>query len=609
MPAPNPQSLFALCPDPLAVVGTDGRFRLVNPAFSRTLGWSEEELNDTSLTTLLHPDDRESMEQVPARLRSGQLLFRADNRVRHKDGRYKRLSWRAAGVPEDDLLYLSAREVEDDAPGHPQPQESEQRFKDLAEAMPQLVWMAEADGTVTYYNSRAEQFHGFHRRPDGTWEWQMVLHPDDVELTVNAWSKAIATSHVYQCEHRTLMASGTYRWHLSRAYRSRRSDGTVQWFGTATDIHEVKLAQEALRAADRRKDEFLAMLGHELRNPLAAIRSATDVVKFVESDDPRLQRAIGVLERQSNQMSRLIDGLLEVSRIARGKVVLDQHKLDLRALLTITLDDLSGSFVPGIDLVRRLPATPLWVLADQVRLTQVFDNLLGNALKFTQPAGRIEVIAEQQASEAVVTIRDSGIGIRPEMLEEIFEPFHQEAQHETPGGGLGLGLALARGLVELHHGNLTARSEGLGHGSEFVVRLPLTVGSEPEPERAQMPPRSHHRILIIEDNTDAATMLGYLLEAQGHQVELVASGQEGLEILAERPIDVVLCDIGLPGMSGLEFARAVRADPALHNILLVATTGYGQPEDIRRSTSAGFDEHLVKPIDLDALADLLQRRA
>jgi PAS domain S-box-containing protein len=601
------QRLFDLSPDPLAIVGPDGHCRQINPAFDRTLGWREAELRDKPLAAFLHHDDRESMEQIPARLRSGQLVFRFEARVRHRDGSYRRLSWSAAGVPEEGVLYLLGREIDDrEAADHPQ--ESEQRFKDLAEAMPQLVWIAEADGTVTYYNSRVEQFEGFERQSDGTWSWDPVLHPDDIERTVSAWSTAVATDHVYQCEHRTRMTDGSYRWHLSRAYRARRSNGEAQWFGTATDIHEVKLAQEGLRAADRRKDDFLAMLGHELRNPLAAIRSATEVVKLVQPADPRLQHAAGVLERQSAHMARLIDGLLEVSRIVRGKVVLESRDLDLRTLLVTLLDDLGSSpTARTLRIERNLPDAPLWVHADEVRLTQVFDNLLSNALKFTPPDGCIEIAAEQRGDAFTVRVRDTGVGIRPEMLEQIFEPFHQEAQDvASGGGGLGLGLALAKGLVELHGGTITARSAGPGLGSEFLVRLPRAQPPAAQPEEE---PADHtataRRILIIEDNADAAGMLGYLLEAQGHEVALAASAQEGLATMRRERCDVVLCDIGLPGMSGHEFARAVRADPALGKVLLVATTGYGQPEDIRRSTDAGFDEHLVKPIDLDALAALL----
>jgi PAS domain S-box-containing protein len=604
------QRVFDLAPDPLTVMDVDGRYRRVNAAFHRLLGWSESELLGRHAGHFTHPDDREPALQALGKLLPEHPVTDLEVRHRHKDGSYRWLAWNVAAAPGERWIYAAARDITERKRAEQARQESEQRFQLLAEALPQLVWRADANGTVTYYNSQVQRFEGFERRADGTWVWQPVLHPDDVGPTSQAWSSSIASGEQYQIEHRTRMGDGSYRWHLSRAMPLRESDGTVQWFGTATDIHEVKLAQEALRESDQRKDEFLAMLGHELRNPLAAIRSATEVVRLVEVDDARLRRAAGVLERQSAQMARLIDGLLEVSRIARGKVKLDRRVVDVREVLDGLLEDQAGAIAAsGLSVTRALSAEPLWVLADEVRLIQVFDNLLGNALKFTAAGGAIGIDAGLEGQRVVIRIRDTGVGIRPEMLDEIFEPFRQETQDAARGsGGLGLGLALARGLVELHDGSIAATSCGPGAGSEFVVSLPAVA-----PAAAATPPLAETpelaapvwRILIVEDHADTATLLQYLLEMHGHRVSLAATAAEGLQILRREPHDAVLCDIGLPGMSGYDFARAVRADPLLATVRLIAASGYGQPDDRARAAEAGFDIHLTKPVTLEGVTEAL----
>ena len=371
----------------------------------------------------------------------------------------------------------------------------------------------------------------------------------------------------------------------------------------------LRESEERLLESDRRKDEYLAMLGHELRNPLAAVRSATELVKLTKADDPRLHRASEVLERQSAHMVRLIDELLEVSRIARGKIAIDHMTLDVRDVFAEVLEDRSVQIAArGLELREEVASEPLWVLGDHVRLTQIFDNLVGNALKFTRPPGCITVLLEKADGCAVVCVRDTGAGIRAGMLLDIFEPFHQEKQDIARGsGGLGLGLALAKGLVELHQGTIEARSPGLGSGAEFVVRLPLTSAPASARPAQRVTGSPARRILIVEDNADAAQMLRDLLELQGHALVLAESGGEALGTLRDHRMDIVFCDIGLPGMSGYDFARAVRADSSLRDIALVALTGYGQPEDRKRTIEAGFDAHLTKPVDLLAVGEVLAR--
>ncbi|MCX4241994.1 hybrid sensor histidine kinase/response regulator [Paraliomyxa miuraensis] len=371
----------------------------------------------------------------------------------------------------------------------------------------------------------------------------------------------------------------------------------------------LRISEERLREADRRKDEFLAMLGHELRNPLAAIRNATALIEHTTSPDPRMTRIHAVLERQSTHMTHLIDGLLEVSRIARGKIVLERTTLDACSVVEEVVHDHGSELEERqLELETELPAAPLWVLADRARLVQIFDNIVGNAIKFTPACGRVVVTLTAKDGAAVFRVRDTGVGMRPEMLEVLFEPFQQEAQDIVrSAGGLGLGLALAKGLVALHDGAIEARSAGLGEGTELVVRLPLAPPPDVDAPRPRPNPSKPRHILIVEDNADARTMLAMLLELQGHAVALAETGLEALELLQRHSFDLILCDLGLPGMSGYDVAKAIRSDPKTRDTPLVAVTGYGQPSDRARTLDAGFDEHLVKPAGIEAIAAVLER--
>lgn len=445
------------------------------------------------------------------------------------------------------------------------------------------------------------------------------VHPDDLERVTSSIAALFAGLDVDgTLEYRCLHPDGSIHWIASRAAIEFEDRGPtrrpLRVIGTLEDITarkrdeaELRASQAQLREADQRKDEFLAMLGHELRNPLAAISSATELIKVRASEDPQLHAVHAVLERQSTHMTRLIDSLLEVSRIARGKIALDLQVLDMRELLERVLDDRNQLFgASGLDFEIRLPENPLWVLGDQVRLAQVFDNLIGNAVKFTRPPGSITISLSDEDSHAVIRVRDTGVGIRRELIPHVFDPFRQESQGiARSSGGLGLGLALVRGLVELHEGRVEAQSEGPGTGAEFIVRLPLT--SAPSGARAveHEPAFRSQRVLIVEDNFDAAAMLRDLLQLRGHQVTVVDTGARALEFLDQEPVDVVLCDIGLPEMSGYEVARRIREHPKLRGIGLVAITGYGQAEDRERTRAVGFDEHLTKPVDLRTLDRVL----
>jgi signal transduction histidine kinase len=383
---------------------------------------------------------------------------------------------------------------------------------------------------------------------------------------------------------------------------------------------EAKLAHqslqeqaEALQKADRRKNEFLAVLSHELRNPLAPIRNAVDILKLKCPAEPELHFAQEVIDRQIRQMSRIVDDLLDVSRITLGKLRLNKEPIDV-ATVVATAAKVMQPFIESRrhQLILDIGSDPIWLDADAPRLTQVVANLLTNAAKYTNEGGQIWLTVGRQGDEAFVKVRDDGIGISTEFLPRIFEPYIQE-EHllDQAQGGLGIGLALVRSLVEMHGGRVTVTSAGRGQGSEFVVWLPILkeapTANTKEEKRGSQGPVVSRRILVVDDNRDGAVILAKLLRYAGHEVEAAHSGLAALEVARAFAPDVVLLDIGLPDIDGLEVARRLRCDLGLTESLLVAVTGYGHDEDRRRSEDAGFHAHLVKPVDLGALNALLAR--
>jgi signal transduction histidine kinase/CheY-like chemotaxis protein len=378
------------------------------------------------------------------------------------------------------------------------------------------------------------------------------------------------------------------------------------------DMTERKHVEDVLREADRRKDEFLATLSHELRNPLAPIRNALDVMRRTGGDPTLSERALTIMERQLQQLVRLTDDLLDVSRITRDRVELRRDRIDLRSVLrsaietTEPLSEAAGHVV-AVD----LPPAPLWVDADFTRLAQAFANLLNNAAKYTDRGGWISVSASGDGGEAVVTLTDSGIGIDPQFLPRIFDMFMQVEHGPTrTRSGLGIGLTLAKRLVELHNGSIEARSAGTAAGTTFIVRLPL---ADPLAERTPAvtlarPESSGCRVLVAEDIPDAAEMMRLMIECMGHEVRVAADGVQAVAVAQEFDPQIALLDIGMPRMDGYEAARQIRAALG-RRVVLVALTGWGQQEDQRRAYEAGFDRHVTKPADPDLLESLIASAA
>ncbi|MFL6196941.1 MAG: ATP-binding protein [Thermoanaerobaculia bacterium] len=372
--------------------------------------------------------------------------------------------------------------------------------------------------------------------------------------------------------------------------------------------------------ADRRKDEFLAMLGHELRNPMSAIRNALWVLDQAGSKDETSVRQREVIMRQTRHLVRMVDDLLDVSRVTRGKIILQRRPVDLKDVAERCLAELGITALAGSNgLSLTVETRPVTVLGDPVRLEQVLCNLLQNAIKYTPRGGHLWVWVGAEDGEAVLRVRDTGVGLSPEMLHTIFEPFTQvESSRQRSEGGLGLGLPLVRSLAELHGGRVEAVSNGPGQGSEFVVRLPRLAEERPlaafrkpaepaRPARAQGPaaPAASLHVLVVEDNEDGRESLRELLEIWGHRVSVAGNGPDGVEAAFSARPDVALIDIGLPGLDGNEVARRIRSILDADEISLIAMTGYGQPEDRRRALQAGFDRYLVKPVDPALLVQLL----
>ena len=388
----------------------------------------------------------------------------------------------------------------------------------------------------------------------------------------------------------------------------RTADGTIVGASSvARDITPRKAVEEALRDAARRKDEFLAVLAHELRNPLAPIRNSIEILGLTSRSDPATEQIRQTLERQVNHMVRLVDDLLEVSRITSGKIELRKEPLEIGAVLRSAVEASKPLMeAANHELVVTSAPVPLMVQGDPVRLAQVFANLLNNAAKYTDDGGRIDLTIETEGSWLVVSVRDNGIGIPPEQLPHVFDLFTQIDRHTARAqGGLGIGLTLVKSLVEMHAGSVEAHSEGHGTGSEFVVRLPLAAvqSAVPHTGNAIRPSNGFRprRVLVVDDNRDAAESLGMLLKLMGGDVRVAYSGAQALETIDTYRPALVFLDIGMPGMSGHEVARQIRQRPELAGVTLVALTGWGQDEDRRQSSNAGFDFHLIKPADMQAL--------
>ena len=487
--------------------------------------------------------------------------------------------------------------------------------KSILEQAADAIIVCNAAGTIIRTSHVAQELCG--RNP-------MLLPFDSVfELTVSrdrgdAPARSVSLQEVLDgttvrgVEVSLQRAGGSVAHLLMSAAPLTQESTTIGCVVTLTDITDQKAAERLLQQSDRRKDEFLAVLGHELRNALGPVRNASQILERADAGEDDMRAARAMLDRQVTHMTRLIDDLLDVSRIAQGKILLRKDFIDVGALVRTVASDHRLLFEAGqIALEVRIPAEPIWTSGDPTRISQVIGNLFQNAAKFTDPGGRVTVSAESIGDDAVVEIRDTGIGMDAETARNAFHFFSQsESNRSRSRGGLGLGLALARGLVELHGGQLRAHSEGPGRGSCFTILLPLERRAEAPvgSPRRQAVRRAPLRIVIVEDNTDMADSLGILLRLEGHEVETARTGAAGIELARSLRPDVVFCDLGLPGeLDGYSVAERLRADPGLRHTRLVALSGYADEDSRARSAGVGFDQHLSKPVSLEAIDQILSR--
>jgi PAS domain S-box-containing protein len=487
--------------------------------------------------------------------------------------------------------------------------ESEAKFRTITNAMPQIVWTALADGYHDYYNQQWYEFTGIAQGTSDGQGWLELLHPEDREQALLRWLPSLATGEPYENEYRLRHHSGQYRWTLARALPVRDDMGTiVHWMGTCTDMHEKKLAQEALLQSDRLKNEFLAMLAHELRNPLAPITTAADLLSMGQLDEERIRQLSQVISRQAGHMAHLIDDLLDVSRVTLGLVTLDKKPVDMKTIVTEAVEQVRPLLqAKAHDLALLVPPERLLVAGDRMRLVQVLANLLNNAIKYTPQGGHISLRLKADESELILCVRDNGIGMSSELIARAFELFTQgERTSDRSQGGLGIGLALAKSIVLLHGGTLTAQSQGAWLGSEFTMVLPRlpsqdTQRGSGDDASSRQPASKSLRVMVVDDNADAAQLLGMFLELFGHRVFVEYDPLKALERARSVLPQVCLLDIGLPGMDGYELARQLRLIPGMEGAILAAVTGYGQPQDRKAAFSAGFDFHFAKPVDTKKL--------
>jgi PAS domain S-box-containing protein len=562
--------------------------------------------------------------RLAAEVLSGKVLWAAPANLRRPDGSQADVLVSATALrgAEDKTIgcVVNLVEITDLSRAQQALAESEARFRSVLDGSRDVIYRLNVQtGRYEYISPAAEAVVGFSvdelMAMDGEASLEMI-HPDDVPAMQAAGARLLAEGKA-ELEYRQRAKNGEYRWISNHMSLVKDSLGRPLYRnGNIRDITERKQADDKLRAsnlelaeADRRKNDFMAVLSHELRNPLAPIRNSTYILERAVPGGEQSRRAVAVIERQAGQLARLVDDLLDVTRITRNKIQLQRETIELNDLAQHTIEDQRSLFDRAEVRLEFNPApAPVFVDVDRNRVAQIIGNLLQNAAKFTGRGGstRITITTEAAEKRAVIQVADTGVGMTPEMLSRLFQPFSQaDSTLDRSKGGLGLGLALAKGLAELHGGDITANSAGLGQGAEFVVRLPLAMEKSAAPQPSASATRSRRRVLVIEDNIDAADSLRDLLAFDEHEIEVAYNGPDGIAKARKFRPEVVLCDIGLPGMDGYEVARAFRADATLNGAFLVALTGYALPEDLERAQAAGFARHLAKPPSLEKLGEIL----
>jgi PAS domain S-box-containing protein len=626
------RSLIEQASDGIFVADVEGTYTDVNSNACQMLGYTREELIGKKITDLLSPEDFPRLDALRESLLKGSTEL-GEWRLRRKDGHYL-LAEVSAKIFPDGRWHAIVRDITERKRAEEILRESEARFRQLADAMPQLVFTCTPDGPVDYFNQRwrdcvdaVEEIVGY--------GWMKRVHPDDRERTWSKVMKAAATGQPFENEHRVRLKDGQYRWHLLRVIPIRDEGGQiVRWIGTLTDIHERKLAEaereemltreqaarEVAEAANRSKDEFLAVVSHELRTPLNAMLGYARLLHYGQLDPRKVEQAVEIIERNGKAQSQLIADLLDTAGIISGKLKLDVEPVDLVAVIEDAIRTIyPAADAKGVSIQADLKHEVGQITGDPVRLQQVVWNLLSNAVKFTSAGGRVEVRLERIDPHACVIVSDTGKGISPDFLPYIFDRFRQaDASRVRKYGGLGLGLSLVKYLVELHGGTIEATSAGEDQGATFKVLLPVRAVSSPLGEDEGAPVAvsgleetimlTGVRAMVVDDETDARELVESALAQYGADVVAASSAAEAYELIAaaptrERP-DVMVTDLGMPDEDGFSLLRRVREWERERGLYIpaVALTAYGRTEDRVRALRAGFQTHVAKPVEPAELA-------
>jgi len=593
----------------------------VNEPGRAIYGWEDTRTTFSRVQAHFHPDDAgEVMRQVGTAFDpAGTGRFEVEQRIVRADGEVRWIRVRGqAQFAGDGPARRAVRcvgaylDVTDRKRAEEAVRESERQFRAMADTAPVALWLTDPGGVCVFLSRQWYESTGQTEAEALGLGWTEATHPDDREEAGRAFVAADAARAPFRTEYRLRTADGSYRWAID-AGRPRFSPAGVYlgMVGVVFDIEDRKQAENALRDADRKKDEFLALLAHELRNPLAPLRNGLQVMRLAADDPAAVAKARDMMDRQLAHMVRLIDDLLDVSRISRNKLELRRERVLLADAVAAAVEtarpaiDASGHALEVV-----LPPGPVHLDADLTRLAQVFSNLLTNAAKYTDRGGRIRLAAERRPGEVVVTVGDNGIGIPAAALPTVFDMFSQvDRSMERSKGGLGIGLALVKGLAEMHGGRVTAESAGEGKGSTFAVTLPAEDAPPapacPVPARDAAPRGPSRRVLVVDDNRDAAASTAEMLELLGHEVRTAHDGFEAVEAAEAFRPDVILMDVGMPRLNGYDATRRIRERPWGKGVTVVALTGWGQEGDRVQSRAAGCDGHLVKPVHLNDLVRYL----